>query len=70
MKATTTTIRFELDSKLNENATIEQDDNGLWGFTTNRGYNSWEGKLFKSFDEAYSNLKKYEKNSLNDLKYE
>lgn len=69
MTTLTTTIVFSLDSKLNETATIEQDCNGQWGFTTTRGYNTWEAIPYKSFDVAYSELKKYEKNSLNNLKY-
>jgi len=69
MKALTTTIVFNLDSKLNETASIEMDCNGLWGFTTNRGYNSWEGVTYKSFDAVYTQLKKYEKQSLQNIKY-
>lgn len=69
MTTLTTIIRFELDSRLNETATIEQDDNGTWGFTTTRGYNSWEGDGYKSFDAVYNKLKAYEKESIKDLKY-
>ena len=69
MKALTTTIRFELDSRLNEVATIQEDYNGLWAFQTTRGYNGWEGDLFKSFDVCYKELKAYEKRNVTDLKY-
>jgi len=69
MNALTTKIVFSLDSNLKETATIEQDCNGLWGFTTTRGYNSWEVLPYKSFDKAYSALKTYEKNELINLKF-
>lgn len=69
MDCLTTKIVFQLDSRLNELATIEEDCNGLWGFTTNKGYNTWEGEPYKSFDQAYKSLKVYEKNSVADLKY-
>ncbi len=69
MKALTTTIKFELDITLNEIATINEDCNGFWGFTTNRGYNTWEGTPYKTFDAAFTSLKKYEKNSIENLKY-
>lgn len=68
MNAITTTIKFELDAKLKEIATIEQDCNGFWAFTTTKGYNGWEGELYNSFDKCYLSLKKYEKNNINDLK--
>ena len=69
MESLTTTIKFHLDSRLNEIATIDQDCNGLWGFTTTKGYNSWEGTLYKSFDKCYLDLKAYEKRNINQLKY-
>lgn len=69
MNALTTTIVFELDSNLKETAKIEQDCNGSWGFTTTRGYNSWEGENYKSFDKVYSALKAYEKRELLNLRY-
>lgn len=70
MKFLTTTIRIELEASLNEIATIEQDDNGFWGFQTTKGYNSWEGTPFKTFDKAFTVLKKYEAESIKDLKYQ
>lgn len=69
MNALTTQIKFELDIKLKEVATIEQDCTGQWAFTTSKGYNGWEGALHNNFDKCYSALKSYEKNSLKELKY-
>lgn len=69
MNLITTVVKFELDARLNEIATIEQDCNGLWGFSTTKGYNGWEGDLYNSFDKCYLALKKYEKNNVTDLKY-
>ena len=70
MNAITTKMVFEFDSRLNEIATIEENCNGIWAFTTNRGYNGWEGDGYKSFDSCYNALKKYEKNLINELKYQ
>ena len=70
MNAITTQIKFELAAELNEIATIEQDFNGLWAFTTTKGYNGWEGDLFKSFNKCYNSLKKYEANSVKELEFE
>ena len=64
MEALTTQIKFNLDKRLNEIATIEQDCTGQWAFTTSKGYNGWEGQLYNNFDKCYSALKVYEKNSL------
>jgi len=69
MNALTSKIRFELDKRLNEIATIEESENGKWAFTTTRGYNGWEGLLLDSFDKCYNELKRYEKRNIIDLKY-
>ena len=70
MTALTTEIKFILDKRLNEVATIEENSTGKWAFSTSKGYNGWEGTGFNNFDKCYSELKTYEKNSLNDLKYD
>lgn len=67
MKILTASIQIELDSRLNEIATIEQNENGVFAFVTTRGYNGWEGKGYKSFDSVYAALKLYEKQSITDL---
>jgi len=54
-----------------ENATVEKGENGLWGFTTNKGYNSWEGcEGWSTKKTAVERLRECEKNWALDAKYD
>ena len=66
MKASTELIRFDLDERLKEYATIERSDSGIWGVETTRGISTWGMKHFNSFDSAYAYLKSYEKEAIKD----
>lgn len=72
MKITTNVIQIELDAQLNEQATIYQNEKGLWGYTTTRGidtFDNYEEFYFKSFKSCLKDLEQYEKNSLRELRY-
>lgn len=61
-------LKFELDSRLDEVATIEQSFNGYWGFMTTRAYSTWDCFKFDTFEKCLANLIKYEKTCLKSLK--
>ena len=53
-----------------EIATVEKDVNGFWGFTTNKGYNLWEGEReTKSRKYCLTLLRGYDAEVVNDRKY-
>ena len=54
-----------------EIATVEKDVNGFWGFTTNKGYNLWEGnEETNSRKDCINRLRAFEAEVLNDMKYQ
>jgi hypothetical protein len=53
----TTTFTFSDGSesitiKTGERFSLEQDINGLWGYTSNKGYNSWENEVLPTTKAA------------------
>ena len=54
-----------------EIATVEQDVNGFWGFTTNRGYNLWEGEReTKSRAKCIAMLRELDKSIKHEMQFE
>lgn len=54
------TEKFEI--KTGEVFTVEQDPNGFWGYTSNKGYNLWESnELPRTKKEAVEMLRNLEK---------
>ena len=50
--------------------TVEQDCNGFWGYTSNKGYNLWETEnLAKTKSEAVKMLRELEKVEIENAKY-
>lgn len=50
---------------------VEQDINGFWGYTSNKGYNLWEGdNLPTTKKEAVKMLREHEKAQILNAKYE
>lgn len=58
--------------KTGENATVEKGYDCGWGFTTTKGYNTWESTPdgFKTKAEAKARLAAYEKECMYDAKFE
>jgi len=54
-----------------EVATLQrsEDSTKSWGFTTNKGYNTWEGDAYATRAEAYQAMKSYNDSLLNELKF-
>ena len=54
-----------------EIATVEKDINGFWGFTTNKGYNLWEGEReTKSRKDCMNLLRGYDAQTVENKKHE
>ena len=64
MKALTDIIRFKSE-KLDEIITIQEWE-GIWGFESTSGYNTFGSVDYNSFNEAYNQAKKYEKKSIDE----
>lgn len=54
-----------------EICTLQQSDDATksWGFTSDSGYNSWEGNPYDTRKEAFSAMKGYNSNLELELKY-
>jgi hypothetical protein len=71
----TTTFKYNDKSetitfKTGEVFTLQQDINGFWGYTSNKGYNSWEAYEFKTKAQAKAAMRELEKNEILNAKYE
>jgi hypothetical protein len=54
-----------------EIATVEKDTNGFWGFTTNKGYNLWEGERETATKkECLAILRKFDAETVLNKKYD
>ena len=54
-----------------EIATVEKDVNGFWGFTTDKGYNLWEGgEETKSRNACVARLRMFDNEVLKEQKHE
>ena len=75
--AMTSIIKYTDNSELfvlktGEHATVEKGHDCGWGFTTTKGYNTWEGYPdgFKTKAEAKAHLKSFEADCIREMKYE
>jgi len=56
--------------KTGEVFTVEKDINGFWGYTSNKGYNLWEGDYLPTTkSEAVKMLRNHEKVAVENAKY-